>query len=400
MQPLKLTFGLLAAAAVLLADPVSERAKTLHQRTFLFDGHVHVANRQFYHGGNMGERSNDGQFDLPRAREGGVDAMFYTVFVTEDYYPQRLETKQTLRLIDVALDQIERNRDNIELARNASDIARINRAGKIAAVLDIEGGFDLDGDPAVLRSLHRLGLRSAQLTAHNWSNNFAEPCCSEAKFKGLTERGREVVREMNRLRMVINVSHASDQTIRDVLDTSSAPIMATHHGMRALNGIQRNMPDDLMRRIAAKGGIIGFQIGNEFHNVKAFDWRTKHTGKPFWDTTEIAARKEQVTIDQIDRRVAPQFPMVGMKDMPQDILLTPEGWIAVIERAIEIVGEDHVALGTDFDGGPTPPRGMRDIADLPMLTEAMLQRGWSEARIGKFMGGNLLRVFREITEGR
>ncbi|HYO83637.1 MAG TPA: membrane dipeptidase, partial [Bryobacteraceae bacterium] len=305
-----------------------------------------------------------------------------------------------LKLLDAAVNQIERNRNVIELARSASDIVRINRAGKIAAVLDVEGGFDLDGDLAILRNLYRLGVRSAQLSAHNWANNFAESCCAEPKFKGLTERGRDVVREMNRLGMVINISHASDQTVRDVLDVSSAPIVATHHGMRALNNIQRNMPDDLMRSIAAKGGVIGFQIGNEFHNVKAFEWRTRHTGKPFWDTTEIAGRKEQMTIEEIDRRVAPQFPMVGMKEMPQDILLTPEEWIAVVERAIDLVGEDHVALGTDFDGGPTPPRGMRDISDLPMLTEAMLRRGWSETRMRKFMGGNLLRVFREITETR
>jgi membrane dipeptidase len=157
------------------------------------------------------------------------------------------------------------------------------------------------------------------------------------------------------------------------------------------------MPDDLMRKVAAKGGVIGFQIGNEFHNRKAFDWRTKHAGKPFWDTSEIAERKETPTIQEIDRRVAPMFPMVGL-DMPNDVLFPVDGWVEVIERAISIVGEDHVTLGTDFDGGPTPPIGMRDISDLPLLTDAMLRRGWSEQRIRKFLGLNLLRVFRQITE--
>jgi membrane dipeptidase len=356
-------------------------------------------NRQFYHGGDIGDGVQNGQFDLPRARRGGVDAMFFSIFVTEDYYPQRLETKQTFRLIDLALTQLERNKAAIELARNAADIARINKAGKIAAVLDIEGGFDLDGDLGVLRDLYRLGLRSAQLTAHNWANNFADSCCSAPKFNGLNERGRAVVREMNRLGMVINVSHASDQTIAHTLEISSAPIVATHHGMRMLNNIPRNMPEDLMRKIAAKGGVIGFQIGNEFHNVKAFDWRTQHAGKPFWDTSEIARRKEQMTIEEIDRKVAPQFPMVGM-NMPEEILFSPEQWIEVIEKAIAIVGEDHVSLGSDFDGGPTPPKGIRDISDLPVLTDAMLRRGWSEARIRKFLGGNLLRVFRQITEAK
>jgi membrane dipeptidase len=196
--------------------------------------------------------------------------------------------------------------------------------------------------------------------------------------------------------MVINVSHASDETIAQTLDISTVPVIATHHGMRAINNIPRNMPDDLMRRIAAKGGVIGFQIGNEFHNVKAFDYRTKHAGKPFWDTTDIAKRQGQLTIEEIDRKVAPQFPMIGF-NTPEELLLTPDEWIAVVERAIGIVGEDHVSLGSDFDGGPTPPRGMHDIADLPMLTDAMLRRGWSEQRIKKFLGGNLLRAFREIT---
>jgi membrane dipeptidase len=385
------------ALPLLAAAVVSDRARKLHNDAFVFDAHVHVIDRQLYHGGDIGRRVPDGQFDLPRAKDGGIDAMFFSVFVTEDYYPQRMEVKQTLRLVDLALTQLERNKDKIELVKTASDISRINAAGKIAAVLDLEGGFDLDGDLGVLRNLYRLGLRSAQLSAHNWANNFADSCCSKPKFGGLNDQGRAVIREMNQLGMIINISHASDDTIAQVIDLSTVPVVATHHGLRMINNIPRNMPEDLMRKLAAKGGVIGFQIGNEFHNVKAFDWRTKHAGKPFWDTSEIANREGQMTIEQIDRKVAPMFPMMGV-NTPQDILLTPEGWIEVVEKAIAIVGEDHVALGSDFDGGPTPPRGMRDISDTPMLTEAMLRRGWSEQRIRKFLGLNMLRVFRQITE--
>lgn len=390
---------LVAALMLPLLAAVSDRARTLHDQAFVFDAHVHVIDRQLYKGGDIGQRVSDGQVDLPRAKQGGVDAMFFSLFVTEDYYPQRLETKQTLRLIDLALTQLNNNRDKIELALTADDIQRINRTGRIAAILDLEGGFDLDGDLGVLRNLYRLGLRSAQLPAHNWTNNFADSCCAPPKNHGLNEHGRAVVREMNRLGMVINVSHASDETIAQTVELSSAPVVATHHGMRMVNNIPRNMPEDLMRKITAKGGVIGFQIGNEFHNVKAFEWRTKHAGKPFWDTTEIAGRKEPLTIEQIDKKVSGQFPMVG-RDMPDDVLFAPEDWIAVVEKAIAIVGEDHVGLGSDFDGGPTPPRGMHDISDLPVLTEAMLHRGWSETRIRKFLGLNMLRVFREITEKR
>jgi membrane dipeptidase len=378
---------------------VADRARSLHADALIFDAHVHVVDRQFYHGGDMGQRVEDGQFDLVRAKEGGLDAMFFSLFVTEQYYPARLETKQVLRLIDAAYDQLSRNKDKIELAFNASDVERISRTGKIAAFMDLEGGFDLDGDPAVLRDLYRLGLRSFQLSAHNWANNFADSCCAPAKWHGLNDRGRAVIREANRLGMVINVSHGSDETIAQAIDASTDPILATHHGLRSVNPIPRNMPDDLLKKLAAKGGVIGFQIGNEFHNVKVFNWRTEHAGKPFWDTTDIGRKEAGMTIEELDKLAAPTFPMVGV-NAPEELKLTPYDWLAVVDRAVAIVGEDHVMLGSDFDGGPTLPRGMRDIRDLPLLTDAMVRRGWSDARIRKFLGGNLLRVVRQVTEKR
>jgi membrane dipeptidase len=388
-------FVLLTALA---SAQVSDRARRVHSDALVFDGHIHVINRQFYHGGDIGQRFPDGQFDLPRAREGGVDAMFFTVFVTEEYYPQRFETKQAFRLVDLALTQLVRNRNVIELAKTASEVENITRCGKMAAVLDIEGGFDLDGDLGILRNLYRLGLRVAQLPSHNWANNFADSCCAPPKWHGLNERGRAVVREMNRLGILINVSHASDETIEQTLAISTDPIVATHHGLRSVNNIPRNMPDDLVRKLAAKGGVIGFQIGNEFHNVKMFEYRKKmSSGKAFWDKSAVGAREGRLSIEEIDKLVAPQFPMVGI-DAPAELLMTPEDWVGVVEKAIQLVGDDHVALGTDLDGGPTLPRGMRDVRDLPMITDAMLRRGWSEERIRKFLGGNLLRVFRQVTE--
>lgn len=385
--------------ALLLAPSVSDQAKKLHQDAFVFDAHIHVINRQLYHGGDIGQRFADGQFDLPRAREGGLHAFFFSVFVSEEYYPARYETKQALRLIDLALLQLARNRDVIELALNASDIQRIHKSGKMSAVLDLEGGFDLDGDLGVLRSLYRLGLRVAQLPAHNWANNFADSCCAPPKWHGLNERGRAVVREMNRLGMLINISHASDETIEQTIALSSDPVVATHHGLRSFNNIPRNMPDDLLRKLAAKGGLIGFQIGNEFHNRKVFEWRSKYEKKAFWDTTEIGRREAQMSIYEIDKLAAPHFPMVGVP-APEDLKFSVDDWVNVVDRAIQLVGEDHVCLGSDFDGGPTLPRGMRDVRDLAMITDAMLRRGYTEQCIRKFLGGNLLRVFRQVTEKR
>jgi membrane dipeptidase len=372
-------------AAALLSSP----------GVFTFDAHVHVINRQFYHGGNIGDRMPDGQFDLPRAREGGVNALFFSLFVTEEYYPQHYETKQALRLVDLALRQLEENRGTIELARNAQDIDRIVASGKIAAVLDMEGSLDRGGDLGVLRRFYQLGLRSYQLSAHNAQNGYADSCCSPAQWHGLNARGKALIREMNRLGMVINVSHASDEAISQAIDVSADPVIATHHGLREFNDIPRNMPDWLLKKLAAKGGLIGFQIGNEFHNRRVFDWRTQHAGKPFWDTARV--NSADLSIEQIDKMVAPQFPMLGSQ-APDDLKLTVDQWLEVTDRAIQLVGDDHVILGTDFDGGPTLPLPMRDIRDTPLIIEAMRRRGYSEERIRKVMGGNLLRVFRKITK--
>jgi membrane dipeptidase len=402
-MPAACALVLLAAAAALLyaqapeGAAVSQRARALHASSLVFDGHIHAVDRVFYHGGDIGQRKPDGQFDLPRAKEGGLGALFFSIFVTEDYYPAHFETKQALRMLDCAIEQIARNSATIEIARTASDIDRIHATGKIAAVLDIEGSFDLDGDPAVIRQMYRLGLRSVQLSAHNWTSNYADSCCSPPKWHGLNERGREVIRELNRLGMVINVSHASDEAISAAIDASADPVVATHHGLRSVNDIPRNLPESLLKKLAAKGGVMGFQIGNEFHNRKAFDWNVAHAGKAFWDTSAILKRGTQLSIDELDKIVGPQFPMVPAA-IPQEIRLTVDEWVGVVGRAIDLVGEDHVALGSDFDGGPPLPRGMRDVRDLPMITDAMLRRGYSEERIRKFLGGNLLRVLRQVTE--
>lgn len=393
-----LFFILLLAGGAMAAAQVSERAAQLHRDSFVFDAHVHVINRQLHDGTNIGDRLKSGQVDLPRMEAGGLDAVMFSIYVPDRYYPPRHETRYAMRLIDLAHRQIEANSDRIGLATTVEEIEELNRAGKIAAVLDLEGGFDMDGDPAILRNFYRLGLRMIQLPAHNWTNNFADSCCSPPKWNGLNERGRELVREMNRLGMLINISHASDATIDQVLEISTSPVIASHHGLRRRNNIPRNMSDETLRKLAAKGGVIGFHIGNEFHNRKMFEWRTARAGRPFWDTSGLKQKKQsEKTIEEVD--ASARFPMMGT-NAPDEVLFDPEDWIAVVEEAIEIAGEDHVALGSDFDGGPTPPRGMKDIADLPRLTQAMLNRGWSETRIRKFLGENVLRVFREATTPR
>jgi len=384
-------------ALVAFAWQLTPRGRELHERALVFDAHIHMVNRQLYDGGDMGQRQVDGQVDLPRLKEGGVDALFFSLFVSEEYYPGRHETRQAFRLMEEAHRQIERNRDKIEIAYTASDIERLHKQGKMAAFLDLEGGFDLDGDLRILRALYRMGLRGAQLPAHNWANNFADSCCAATRaLGGLNERGREVVREMNRLGMVINVAHGSEETIAQAIDVSRHPILSTHDGLREVNNIPRLMTDGNLRKLAAKGGVMGIQIGNEFHNRPMFDYRTKQAGKPFWDRSDVEKQRAAMTMAELDALAAKHFPMVGIAT-PDDLLFTVDEWFKVVDRVIALVGEDHVMLGTDLDGGPTLPRGVRDCRDLPLYTDAMLRRGYSEQRIKKFLGGNLLRVVRQVT---
>src|SRR5271169_5189911 len=303
------------------APQISARALAVHKRALIFDGHVHAVDREFYHGGSMGTRKPDGQWDLPRAREGGESAFFLSVFIPEEYYPGRFETKQAFRRVDDALRQLKMNSDQVALALNADDVERIHAQGKMAAVLDIEGSYDLDGDLGVLRDLYRLGLRSAPLSAHNWNPQYAGPRCSPAQWKGLTSHGREVIREMNRLGMVINVSHSSDDTISQAIDVSDGPVIATHHGLRSVNNIPRNMPDWLLKKLAAKGGLIGFQIGSEFSSPKEFAYVTDHAKKTFWDTTSIPELVKGKTIYEVDELVAPHFPMPPAK-VPDSVMMT------------------------------------------------------------------------------
>ncbi|MCZ6672510.1 MAG: membrane dipeptidase [Verrucomicrobia bacterium] len=386
---------LLTITAVQLGAQISDRALALHGDALVFDAHVHIINRQLIQGGSIGDRYPDGHVDLPRMEEGGIDALFFTVYTTEKYFPGRFETKLGLRVIDRALSEIEAHSNRIEVALSASDLDRITASGKIAAVLDLEGSIDLDGDLGVLRMFHRLGLRVLQLPAHNWGNEYADSCCAPPKWGGLNEHGRAFIREMNRLGMVINISHASDETIEQALEVSEDPLIATHHGLRSLNDIPRLMPDHLLRKLAAKGGLFGIHIGHTFHKRAFYDWKTERAGRSFFDTSNVEDSAEGLTMYEIDESTKSRFPAVGPTP-PPELLMSVDDWLEVVERAIEIAGEDHIILGTDFDGSPAPPDGVNDISDLPLLTDGMLRRGWSEERIRKFMGGNLLRVFREI----
>ena len=371
---------------------------TLHRKAFVMDGHIHMMSRQLLQGLDMGERYADGHVDLPRAKAGGLDAFFFSVYTPEPYYPGRHEIKNTLRVIELALDQIDSNRDVIELARTASEITQINRRGKMAAFLDLEGPFDLDGDLHVLRALYRLGLRSMQLTAHNQTNSFIDACYDKPVWGGINEHGKAVIAEMNRLGMVINVAHASDEAILQSVAASRDPVIYSHGGFRGIVNDLRCITDEGAKAIADKGGIIGIQFGASFNDPRFAEWWSKYPYKPVHRQAEGSEKDATLSIEQVDKQIASELPYVFRPDIPDAYKFRVDQLARSIDYGVKLVGEDHVALGSDFDGGPPLPTEIRDVSDYPYITKALADLGYTERRIRKILGLNWLRVIRDVTE--
>jgi len=370
----------------------------LHRKAFVMDGHVHVMTRELLMGTDIGQRYSDGTVDLPRAKEGGLDAMFFSVYTSEHYYPGRFEVKNTFRVVNLALEQIEKNKGLIELALNASDIQRINKKGKMAAFLDLEGPFDMDGDINILRALYRLGLRSIQLPAHNTTNAFIDTCNDVSRWGGINDLGRKIIREMNDLGMVINIAHASNDAILQSVQESKHPLIYSHGGFYGIVPHPRCITDEAAKALAAKGGVIGIHFGSLFNNPKYWAWQQEqkksNETKP---GTVLAAPLK--TIEEVDREVLKDVPLNFRGTIPDEYWMHVDQLVKVIDYGVQLVGEDHLALGCDLDGGPELPREIKDISDYPQITMAMQRFGYSDERIKKILGLNWLRVIKQVTEG-
>lgn len=386
-----------AAAANNVPSPSQTKPMpALHREAFVMDGHVHVMTRELLMHTDIGQRYPDGNVDLPRAKEGGIDAMFFSVYTPEHYYPGRFETKNTFRVVNLALDQIEKNNSVIELALTASDITRINKKGKMAAFLDLEGGYDLDGDINLLRALYKLGLRSMQLTAHNTTNAFIDSCNDASRWGGINDLGKKIIAEMNRLGMVINVAHASNEAITQAAAASKHPVIYSHGGFYSIVPHPRCITDEAAKAVALKGGVIGIQFGSLFNNPKYFAWQKapKET-KPA--SVHVAPAQ---TIEDVDKQLAKEVPLNFRGTIPDEYWMHVDQLAKVIDYGVKLVGEDHIALGSDFDGGPELPREIKDISDYPQMTIAMQKLGYNDQRIKKILGLNWLRVIRQVTEAK
>lgn len=384
-----LGIGLLALAAAACSpqaavdrDRTSSRAARVHRDAFVFDGHCDTALDMLREEIDLGRRRDDGHIDIPRMRAGGLDAQVFALWPEPDHWPDHA-ARRTLQLADAVLRAIERHPDELALARSAADARRIQRSGRIAVFLGIEGGHAIEDELALLRMFHRLGVRLMTLT---WMRNthWADASGDEAEHGGLTPFGERVVREMNRLGMVIDVSHVADSTFYHVLRISRRPVVASHSGARAVCPHHRNLDDAMLRALAENGGVVGINYFTGF-----LDPRAAPVFEAMWDELEPLWQAHR---DQPERYRELRKPIVARYEarLPR---VTIARLLDHIDHVVQVAGIDHVALGSDFDGISYTPAGLDDVSDLPHVTAGLLERGYSADEVRRILGGNLMRVF-------
>jgi membrane dipeptidase len=376
--------GCLTALGCLAQDDLA-RARRIQSEVIGIDTHIDTAQRLLIENADISKRLSDGQVDLPRLREGGMHAPFFSLWVPV-YYHGAEAVRRTLDLRDAMQSFLDAHPDQIELATTAGDVERITAARKIAAVLALEGGHQIDDDLRVLRMYHRLGVRAMTL-AHFRNNNWADSSTDKPQHNGLTDFGKQVVREMNRIGMMVDISHVSDKTFYDAIQTSTRPVIASHSSCRALTNMPRNMTDDMLRALARNGGVVGVNFYPGFISQKAAAAASKN----------ISAKAQALppqNAKALDEYAAEEHYR-DLKSSSQRGPGTLEDALAHIDHAVKVAGVDHVGIGSDWDGIDKVPVGLEDVSKMPPVTAGLLKRGYSEQDIKKIMGGNFLRVMRE-----
>jgi membrane dipeptidase len=377
---------------------ISARARTIHESAIVVDTHADTPQRFLDENFDIGssDPKDRGNISLDKARAGNLGAEFFSIWVDPEINQGHF-AKHTLDLIDSVYEQAARNPDRIMMAFSVDDIERAHKQKKLAALMGIEGGHSIENDIRLLRDYYRLGVRYMTLTWSNtneWADSSGDT--DDAKIRrhnGLTDFGKQVVREMNRLGMMVDISHVADKTFWDVIATSKAPVIASHSSARALTNAPRNMTDDMLKAVAKNGGVVDVNFFSGFLDQN------------YWDASRAQAKARDAAIhDYLDKLRAEGKPVTFM----DEDRINGE-WMAKIPRPpftalidhidhiAKVAGVDHVGLGSDFDGvsGATPA-GMDSAADLPRITQALLDRGYSADDIHKILGGNVLRVFKEV----
>ncbi|MEZ5290021.1 MAG: dipeptidase [Vicinamibacterales bacterium] len=338
---------------------------------------------------DIGDRHADGNIDIPRMREGGLDALFFSIWVPSSVTGPIAVTR-AMQQIDAVREAVRTHADVMALATTAAEVRAMVAQGKIAALMGVEGGHMIDDDLGILRDFYRLGVRYMTLT-HFQNNHWADSSTDTPLHHGLTDFGKEVVREMNRLGMMVDVSHVADSTFRDVIVLSTAPVIASHSSARAIADHPRNMTDDMMKALAGNGGVIMINFEVSFLSeenrlasekgggvVAALDRMSATCGGDEACSTLETAR---ITREAMEKGTLPRVSWEAIVDH--------------IDHAVKVAGVDHVGLGSDFDGA-TMPFGMEDASKLPRITEALMAKGYSAEDVTKILGGNILRVMEAV----
>jgi membrane dipeptidase len=351
------------------------------------DTHIDTAQRILIGHVDISQRLPDGQVDIPRLKEGGMRAPFFALWVPT-YYKGSEAVRRTLDLRDAMQGVFDRYPDQIEMATTAGDLERIVKSGKIAAVLTLEGGHQIADDLAVLRMYQRMGIRAMTLT-HFRNNNWADSSTDKPAHNGLTDFGKQVVREMNRIGMIVDISHVSDKTFYDALGVTTKPVIASHSSSRAISEIPRNMTDDMLKALARNGGVVGINFGAGFVNPK--DARAIMAS-----INGMAAQEPNLTGKALDDFAAQDYARENAP-LTHVSAATIDDVVANIDHIAKVAGIDHVGIGTDFDGiGNDVPKGLEDASKMPALAGALRKKGYSEADVEKVMGGNFLRVMKQV----
>ena len=380
------------AAAQTKVDPA--RVDRLLQRAVAIDLHDDTTQMILDEGYNLGEKHDYGQVDIPRMRAGRVSGLFLSLWTDSARYTPVESIHRTLQQIDAVRREIARHPGDLEMATTAAEILAARQRGHIAILMGLEGGHAIDSDLAVLRSYAEAGVRYLTLT-HTNHTPWADSASLPGAHNGLTDFGRQVVREMNRLGMMVDISHVSDKTFLDALETSTAPLIASHSSCRALASAPRNMTDDMLRALARKGGVVHINYYEGFLD-NGFAEREK------------TLKAEQAEQDAIDDRTpkfgdrslnGPAVRKINAQRIAKLGRLPLSRLLDHFEHAIQVAGVDHVGLGSDFDGADDMfPEGMEDISKTPNLVRGLMERGFSDEDIVKILGGNTLRVMREVEE--
>ena len=385
--------GLAASPLFSSQRPPAEAAKTAEKvllEAIVIDAHADTPQMMLDEGYDLAQPDSPFMVSIPKMRQGHLSAEFFSIWV-DVRWPKQDLIHRALDLIDVVYEQIGRHSDVLGMATTADEIVRLHLQGKFAILMGVEGGHIIQDDLRALDIYYRLGVRYMTLT-HTANTEWADSSGDKPKWNGLTEFGKQVVERMNRLGMMVDISHVSDKTFYDTLAATKAPVIASHSSCRALCDVPRNMTDDMIRALAKNGGVMDINYYSGFLSQAFADGYKKIEKQVEAEIAAARARYAQqgkrlpyAEETKIEQRLIKDLPVPGYTVIADHI-----------DHAVQVGGIDHVGLGSDFDGIDSAPKGMEDVSKLPDLVRELARRGYSEQDLKKILGGNVLRVMRQV----